>query len=440
MFEKSKVCILLPFILLTLLLTSCESLEVIFDNPTLIMEWAKCYGGSSGDLLQDVIVTTDDCYVVVGQSLSDDGDLNKNNGLHDLWIAKLNQNGTLLWSKDYGGSDIDKGVSVVETDDGGYVVVGSTNSSDLDVDFNYGGYDVWVIRLDSNGDMIWEQTYGGSDDENSHEICKTRDGGYVIAGQTGSGDGNVIGYHGNYDFWVIKVDDTGNLIWQNALGGTNFDRAGSVQLTNDNGFILAGMTYSNDGDVTTNNGEADVWLLKLDDAGNKLWERNFGGTQSDIAYSVRQTTDNGFIIAGETFSNDEDVSGNHGSTDGWVVRTDSNGDLKWQRCFGGSKYDNIKSIIQTQNGGYACLAYTRSTDGDIPDNKGVYDYLFLVLNENGQIEWNRTFGGSSSEFSSSVVEYTEDAFILGGYTESDDKDVSGNNGMSDFWVVKLSIQ
>jgi hypothetical protein len=169
----------------------------------------------------------------------------------------------------------------------------------------------------------WQKSLGGSDYDDASSIQQTTDGGFIVAGQTKSNNGDVSGKHGNYDYWIVKLDADGNLVWQKCLGGSDFDEAQSIQQTTDGGFIVAGHSKSNNGDVSGNQGHEDYWIVKLDKDGNLVWQKSLGGSDYDFAYSIQQTTDGGFIVAGQSASNDGDVSGNHGSGDDWIVKLDA---------------------------------------------------------------------------------------------------------------------
>ena len=182
----------------------------------------------------------------------------------------------------------------------------------------------------------WQKCLGGTADDFANSIQQTSDGGFIVAGETRSNDGDVSGNHGKSDAWVVKLNSLGDILWKKCLGGTGNDYARSIQQISDGGFILTGYTNSNNGDVSGNNGYYDAWVVKLNSSGDILWQKCLGGTYDDYARSIQQTSDTGFILAGYTFSNDGDVSGNHGFSDAWVVKLNSSGDIIWQKCFGGT--------------------------------------------------------------------------------------------------------
>ncbi|HZG00809.1 MAG TPA: hypothetical protein VEY71_07395, partial [Chitinophagales bacterium] len=201
------------------------------------------------------------------------------------------------WQNCYGGSGVDANATVRYTTDGGFLLIGRTESNDSNVTGNHGLSDVWATKLDSAGNLLWQRALGGTANDLGISVQETNTG-YVIAGQTMSNDGDVNGYHGGIDGWIVKLDLSGTLVWQKCLGGSGYDILRSIRHTVDGGFIAAGWSASSDGDLTDNNGLNDYWLVKLDSAGAIEWQKSFGGTGNDEAYNIDQTTDGGFVLAG----------------------------------------------------------------------------------------------------------------------------------------------
>ncbi|TAJ43968.1 PKD domain-containing protein [Methanofollis fontis] len=399
--------------------------------------WQRCLGGSSRDYAYSIQQTSDGGYVVAGVTESTDGDVSGNHGNEDAWVVKLDAAGNRVWQRCLGGSSGDYAESIRQTSDGGYIVAGFTYSTDGDVSGNHGGADIWVVKLDAAGNRVWQRCLGGASDDRAFNILQTADGGYIVASYTYSTDGDVSGNHGSYDAWVVKLDAAGNRIWQRGLGGASDDRALSIQQMADGGYVVAGVTWSTDGDVSGNHGDSDAWVVKLDAAGSMVWQRCLGGSSRDYAYSIRQTSDGGYIVAGETGSIDGDVSGNHGDSDAWVVKLDAAGNQVWQRCFGGSSRDFAYSIQQTSDGGYVVAGGTWSTDGDVSGNHGDSDGWMVKLDVAGSMVCQRCFGGTSSDLAFSIQQISDGGYVVASYTCSNDGDVSGNHGDSDGWVVKL---
>ncbi len=391
------------------------------------IEWQKCFGGSNGEEAYSIDQTTDGGYIVAGKTRSNDGDVSGNHGSYDYWIVKLDAAGDTSWTKCLGGSSSDYARSIRQTNDGGYIIAGYSESNNGDVSGNHGDYDYWIVKLDAAGDTLWTKCLGGSSSDYAQSIRQTSDGGYIVAGTTWSNDGDVSGNHGSLDYWIVKLDAAGDTLWTKCLGGSDKDYAYSIQQTSDGGYIVAGYTYSNDGDVSGNHGSSDSWIVKLDAAGDTLWTKCLGGSSSDYARSIRQTSDGGYIIAGYSKSNDGDVSGNHGSYDYWIVKLDAAGDTLWTKCLGGSDHYYARSIQQTSDGGYI-----------VAGSKDSLDYWIIKLNSFGDSTWTKCLGGSKDDYAQSIQQTNDGGYIIAGYSESNDGDVSGNHGGSDFWIVKLS--
>ena len=232
---------------------------------------------------------------------------------------------TIQWQKTLGGTGNDQDRSVQQTADGGYIFAANTNSTDGDVIGNHGGIDFWIVKLNSTGTIQWQKTLGGTGTDVPLTIKQTTDGGYIIGGYTYSTDGDVTGNHGDADVWIVKINSTGTIQWQKTLGGTGDDQGRSIELTPDGGYIINGFTNSTNGDVTGNHGGYDAWILKLNNAGMIQWQKTMGGTgnEKNFTTSMPQISGGGYIILNYTTSNDGDVSGNHGGNDVWVVKLNS---------------------------------------------------------------------------------------------------------------------
>ena len=315
---------------LLLLLVSFNASLFCQNAPKII--WQKTYGGSGAESAKAIATTPDGGYIVVGLTGSKDGDVSGNHGTNDFWVVKLDRDGNIIWQRTLGGSNLDLAQDVAVTPDGGYIVVGWTRSNDGDVSGNHGMDDVWVVKLDKDGNVIWKKTYGGSDEDYAFSIIATKDGGYIFAGWTRSNDGDVSNNHSPMwwtDVWVVKIDKDGNIIWEKTYGGSDDDGASAIIAAPGGGYIVAGWTESNDGDVSENHGKVDVWILKLDEDVNMIWQKTLGGSNDDIAYSIAATSDGGYIVVGDTGSNDGDVSGwhegytsydNSPSPDFWIIK------------------------------------------------------------------------------------------------------------------------
>ena len=402
------------------------------------IQWQKSLGGLKEDFGYCIQQTTDGGYITIGMSKSSNGNVTVNNGEADYWVVKLDSTGAIEWQKSFGGTSEDYGRYIQETYDGGYIITGYAYSNDGDVIGNHGNYDYWLLKLNSTGGLIWKKCFGGTNRELGYCIQQTSDSGYVVAGRSASNDGDVTGNHGGYDFWVIKLGRNGALEWQNSLGGSDDDFAYSLQQTFDGGYIVAGSSKSSDGDLTSNNGYYDYWIVKLDSAGSLTWQKSLGGSDEDQLYSIQQTTDAGYVMAGISFSNDGDVSGgNHGDGDYWVVKLDSTGTLVWQNSLGGAGLDGAFSIQQTFDGGYVVSGTSYSNNGDVSGNHGSSDFWIVKLTSFGSIDWQKSLGGIFSENDNNIQQTADSGYVVVGISSSNNGDVTGNHGSKDYWVVKL---
>ena len=242
-----------------------------------------------------------------------------------------------------------------------------------------------MVKLTITGNIVWQKNFGGSADDVFPVIRQTTDGGYIVAGTAVSDDGDVTGHHGSIrgDYWIIKLNSNGALQWQKALGGTNLDNASSVQQTVDGGYIVAGYSLSSDGDVTGHHGTtatSDLWIVKLNSAGNIRWQKSLGGSANEVAYAIRQLDNGSYIVAGSSNSNDGDATGGFGPSDNWIVQLDSTGVIEWKGKFGGTDDEAPYAIQATNDGGYIAASYSRSNNGHVSGNKGEDDYWIAKIN------------------------------------------------------------
>ena len=342
------------------------SLSLIFAGIASAGEWAKTY--DAGGYTNSIQQTSDGGYIVAGGV-----------GALDVWVLKLNASGNIQWQKTYGSDwalEFDVANSIQQTSDVGYIVAGYTQSI-----YPFSGYNIWVLKLDQNGNVTWQKTYGGYAHDVANSIQQTSDGGYIVAGKT-----NSFGA-GSSDVWVLKLDKDGNIQWQKTYGGHSIDEATSIQQTSDGGYIVAGYTWS------FGAGGGGVWVLKLDKDGNIQWQKTYGGTDEDVASSIQQTSDGGYIVAGKT------NSFGAGSSDVWVLKLDKDGNIQWQKTYGGPDGDEAHSIQQTSDGGYIVAGYTYS----FGTRQGAW---VLKLDSNGNIP------GCSVEGSSNATVKTTNAKVV----------------------------
>ncbi|RCR70529.1 hypothetical protein [Larkinella punicea] len=361
-----------------------------------------------------------------------------------FWLGSLTVSSAQLmdWQKTLGGTDLDYSRAIKPTSDGGYVVAGETKSNDGNVSGNHGDNDVWVVKLNGFGNMVWQKALGGTGYDFASAVIPTPDKGFVVAASTFSNNGDVSGNHGESDFWVVKLNSAGGIVWQKALGGTGTEYARAITTTADGGFVVIGETLSNDGDVSGNHGGSDIWVVRLNSIGGIVWQKTLGGTGYEAATAITTTADGGFVLTGQTSSNDGDVSGNHGGqSDAWVVKLSGSGNVVWQRALGGSstQVDIALAITPTSDNGYTIAGTTSSDDGDVLGNHGRYDAWVVQLNDQGKFIWQKTLGGAGDDIANAITTTADGGFLVAGSTNSNDGDVSGfHGGILDVWVVKLT--
>lgn len=301
----------------------------------------------------------------------------------------------------YGGPNDEVAYSILQTSDGGYVLAGYTGS------FGAGGLDVWLIKVDSSGQMQWNETYGGLNNDTAYSLVQTRDGGLALAGYTQS-----FGAGGS-NFWLIKTNSAGRIAWNQSFGGTGEDIAYSLIQTEDGGFALVGSTNSSD-----SAGKNDFWLVKTDEAGKMQWNRTFGGAGEEVAKSIIQTNDGGYAISGYK------LSPNASAYDAWVIKTDNSGIPRWNQTYGGPRPDGIFSLLPAGNGGFALAG------GTVVSNANKSDVWMLTADSSGSMMWNKTYGGILPEAAESLIPTADGGYGIAGITES------FGEGSQDCWLIK----
>jgi uncharacterized delta-60 repeat protein len=357
--------------------------------------FAKTIGGSDGDYAHSIIQSSDGGYVVAGETLSFGA------GSFDFYVVKLDSSGNVEWTKTIGGSGWDFARSIIQSSDGGYVVAGKTKS------FGAGYSDIYVVKLDSAGNVQWTKTIGGSYNDEAWSIIQSSDGGYVVAGYTESFGA------GSADFYVVKLDSSGNVEWTKTIGGRSIDAAVSIIQSSDGGYVVAGETLS------FGAGGFDFYVVKLDSSGNVEWTKTIGGSDFDYAYSIIQSSDGGYVVAGKT------KSFGAGGFDFYVVKLDSAGNVQWTKTIGGSDFDAAYSIIQSSDGGYVVAGETLSFGA------GYSDIYVVKLDSAGNVQWTKIIGGSYGDGARSIIQSSDGGYVVAGGTQS------FGAGYIDFYVVKM---
>ena len=374
-----------------------------------IATWNQTYGGDMSDSASALIQTSDGGYALAGIIGIDRGvDLRIYSG--DMWLVKTDANGIATWNQTYGGAIRDEAYALIQTADGGFALTGYTRS------FGTGGSDIWLVKTDVNGDVIWNQTYGriGSNVRRAYAMVQTTDGGFALAGiiaEYGSEYGSIYGSHYSEGLWLVKTDANGTTTWNQTYGGY-CDSVSTLIQTSDGGFALTGGTWLFGVD------ECDMWLVKTNANGIATWNQTYGGFSLDKAYALIQTADGGFVLAGENWRFDAGV------LDMYLVKTDNNGDVIYDQIYGGDSYDSASALIQTADGGFALAGYTNSF--------GTGGMWLVKTDANGDVTWNLTYGRTRLDKAYALIQTTDGGFALAGYTES------FGAGGRDMWLVKTN--
>ncbi|OGU56880.1 MAG: hypothetical protein A2X64_02505 [Ignavibacteria bacterium GWF2_33_9] len=408
-----------------------------FSKTPPVILWQKCFGGTNDELLSSIIQTHDGGYIMAGSTNSNDVQVSGNNGKYDFWIVKTDAEGKLKWQKCVGGSRDDFATSIIETKDGDFIVAGYTESFDKDIPKNHGAIDVMVVKIAPNGTVLWVNTLGGTFIDEAHSIIQTSDGGFILVGETKSNDQDVTDNRGNSDFWVVKLTEAGNIQWQRCFGGSRDDIAYSVIETSYGGYVVAGETQSIDGDISENHGSIDAWIISLDYDGTPLGEKSIGGSETDKIFKIEETADGDFLIAGESQSSDGDIKANYGESDFFFARLKYDASIKYGYEFGGIYSDYCYGMEQLKYSNYLLAGSTGSNEFDVSGNHGKSDVWIIKIMNDGTKLWQKCLGGTGNDVLFSIDNTKDACLILGGQTDSNNGDVSGGKGNKDYWLIKI---
>jgi hypothetical protein len=419
-----------------------------------VVDWQISQGGTGFEVLNIMLPTADGGYLLGGFSPTAATPTGTKTfggyGGNDYWIVKLDANGNKLWDSCYGGADDDLLRSIIPTSDGGFLLGGSSRSNSMSGNKTataFGENDYWVVKINANGIILWDRSYGGSLSETFSSIIPTNDGGFLLLGDSRSGinGSKTAPNYGSEDFWAVKIDANGNQLWDQSYGGSNFDLEPIVMAAADGGFLLAGYSRSlvSGSKTATNYGNDDYWVVKIDVNGNQLWDNTYGGTSADVLNVIAPTADGGFLLGGQSSSdaNGNKTAVNFGFADYWVVKINASGTPVWDYSYGGSGSDFLNDIIQAKDGGFFLAG---SSNSPANGNKtiptiGNDDYWLVKIDANGIKTKEYGFGGTSFDIASSLVPTADGGLLVAGYSNSG---INGNktvatNGSRDYWVIKL---
>ncbi len=412
--------------------------------------WERKTGGKQADFLSDGLSTVDYGFLLGGSSLSDVSGI-KNSGSYDYLLTKYSEDGAKEWSKIFGGKDTDLLQRILLDYDGGYLLGGISRSGKggLKTGLHIGGFDIWLVKLDLYGNLLWQKTLGGMADEQLGDIIRTPDGGYLIGGSSSSGEllpvgkkwpGEVIvkeqQNYGNADFWVVKLDAQGNFLWQKSYGGARKDLLKNILALPGGGYLLAGISNSLPGGNKTakNKGGNDWWIIKTDSSGNIEWQKSFGDDAEDVLSKMIFTRDKGILLGGYYVYIDPESNKN--KADMVLRKIDLDGNLLWKEIYTATTDDYLVDLLQNKDGSLILGSYSASRNKNKKSIKkgDAEDYLLIKTDEQGQELWRVKAGGPEKEVLKKIIMTRDGGYVLMG---SRIGGKSGRDMSSDFYMVKI---
>jgi hypothetical protein len=426
-------------------------------NGTLL--WQKTVGGSAPYIENDIFVKglglPDNSFILIGHARSTDEEFATNHGSWDMFAMKFSTTGSIAWTRCIGGTSSEFAADALIKPNGNILLAGRSQSANGDFTTNKGADDLALVELDGSGNLLWTKTYGGAAAEQVGGLIRMETGRYAVLAQTASNSGDITGAHGDQDLWIVSFNETGNLLWQKSLGGSKSERSSGMNYSSfDGSLVISAVTYSNDGDVSGFHGGYDSWLVKLSNTGQLLWQKALGGSGNENPSQLLIDQSGQLIFTAQTNSSDGDVSGFHGVSDAWVVNLSSSGNLVWQKSLGGSGTE-LPTRIYADGNGYTLLALTQSNnDGDVRGNHyksdtlvgdtstTIYFYsdIWIVhVGNNGTLEWQKCLGGSGEDTPGELF-FMDGKRLLVASSGSSDGDAAPANGKGQgLWFVKLGL-
>ena len=420
-----------------------DAIIVKYDNDGNLM-WQKSWGGNNWDVFHELLQTEDGGFIAHGYSNSTDIEGLPNKSAADVIIVKYDKNGNLMWQKSWGGDRFEGFSELLQTKDGGFIAYGYSLSTDIEGLPNKGDIDTIIVKYDKDGNLMWQNSWGGNAGEEFYELLQTEDGGFIAYGYSHSTDIEGLPNKGESDVIIVKYDKDGNLMWQKSWGGNKGEAFYELLQVEDGGFIAYGYSHSTDIEGLPNKGEGDAIIAKYDKDGNLLWQKNWGGNKTEEFYDLLQTKDGAFIAHGYSYSTDIEGLPNKGAADVIIVKYDKNGNLMWQKSWGGDRFEGFSELLQTKDGGFIAYGYSLSTDIEGLPNKNesnfTTDVIIVKYDKDGNLVWQKSWGGNEDEEFSELLQTKDGGFIAYGYSLSTDIEGFPNKENEDAIIVKYSIE
>lgn len=398
-----------------------------------VLEWAKNFGGTGSEFATEVVLSKDNECIIVGSTGSNDYDLIGNTG-GKAWVIKVNQNGEKIFSKTYGGSRGESGVAVIESIDGNFIIGGNASSNDKDVPKNQGKSDAWLFKIDKQGTLLWSKTYGGSNNEYLSSIFEIANGDLIVGINSKSSDGDFPENKGLDDWWILKISKIGDIIWKKRIGGNQPDQLYKLANIDDKTFVVVGEYTSRDDVVTNSKSDA---IIKMDSTGQIIWSRSFGSPKDsswliNSINNVSVSFDKQSIVAiGDSYNFINQ------STDVLVYKIDTSGNLKWQKLYGGSSIEFGRKVDILRNGDVLCMGDSYSNDMDVSNNYGLSDIWLFLTDSKGNLKSEKSFGGAGADFGYDFAVKPDSRILIVGNTTSKNGIFRSNYGNKDVAVIQV---
>lgn len=396
----------------------------LYSQPNLL--WQKTLGGSKRETCYSIVSTKDGGSIVCIETTSDNGDVTKTGTYSDYWVVKLTVDGGIEWQKTFEGNGSDRPTNIIESNDGGYVIAGGTHIVKNGIIENSGNWDAWIIKITSNGDLVWEKKYGGLFTDGAISIINSVNNGFYFVGANTS---NIVT---GYDAWIVKMSSEGNLNWSKTLVGNLDDRFFNVKETLDSGLLCVGSTSSTTGDLGSGFGDDDGLIVKFDKDGILLWFKRYGRNKSDILRDAVILENGNILAVGYSESYGDQVSPSFNSPCLWAILIDKNGENIWEKIFPGEFGTSFGFSIKKINDNSFIIAGG--------GHKNHLDFRLINIDSNGEILWDSFYGGSNEDMATSLDISNNNTLYLAGYTFSEDGDITNNKGTTDAWIIKLQMQ
>lgn len=410
------------------------------QSPSII--WQQQYGGTGDDRINDLLnLSANEGYLAAGFTTSSDGDITGNNGGQDAWVLRMDAEGNLLWETAVGGEETDVFNAIEVTEDGSFLLLGTSFSMESSLGMAKGDSDIWLVKISGEGAIVWSKLFGGSGKDVGIDLAAMGEGQYAIGGFTFSEDGDFVGNpnRGDRDAFVLVVNEMGDLIWSKTYGGSEEEVFNAVKFeTESKRIIAAGFTRSEDGDINDNKGFSDFWCVQIAaETGDLLQETTYGGSSSDKAITAVLLENDEMAILGETLSSNGQVTDNQGQGDLWLIKTGMDGSLIWQKTLGTTAIETAYNLLESSDGELVVLGTTFS----IGQSSTLSDVLlYKVATNDGSIIWEFEVSGSGDDVGNGLALASMGGVCLAGHTDSTDGDIGGGgkkHGSHKAWVLRV---